>query len=81
MKKQKLLETVADIAYIAGQMKFYSGDSRADISNFIYWANEFEKKNLKTNWEEANYILAIQEFAKEKIENHSAAKNAQPAIL
>lgn len=81
MKNQKLLEAIADIACIAGEMKFYSGDSRADISNFIYWANEFETKNLKTNWEEVNYILAIQEFAKEKIKNHSAAINAQPALL
>lgn len=81
MKNQKLLETVADIAYIAGEMKFYSGDSRADVSELIYWASEFEKRNSKTNWDEVNYILAIQEFAKEKIKNHSAATNAQPALL
>ena len=70
MKKHKLLETVADIAYIAGQQKFYSGNSRADISEFIYWAHEFEKKNLKTNWDESDYILTIEEFTNEKMRNH-----------
>jgi hypothetical protein len=32
MKKRKILETLADIAYIAGDMKYFSGDSRADIN-------------------------------------------------
>jgi hypothetical protein len=62
-----MLETLADIAYIAGDMKYFSGDSRADINCFIYWANEFEKKNMKTNWDEVDYILAIEAFASAKI--------------
>ncbi len=67
MKNQKMLETLADIAYIAGDMKYFSGDSRADINCFISWANEFEKINAKTNWDEVDYILAIEAFASAKI--------------
>lgn len=81
MKNQKMLEIIADIAYMAGEMKFYSGDSRADVSELIYWASEFEKRNSKTNWDEVNYILSIQKFAEEKMKNHSAATNARPAFL
>jgi len=49
LKKRKILETLADIAYFAGGMKYFSGDSRADINCFICWANEFEKMNSKTD--------------------------------
>ena len=38
MKNRKLYQTIADIAYLAGQKNIYSGDSRADISAFILWA-------------------------------------------
>jgi hypothetical protein len=67
MNNYKLLETVADISFIAGQKKFYTGDSRADISNFIYWAKEFEKQNSKTDWDEVDYIISIENFATKKI--------------
>ena len=39
----KLLETVSDISYYAGQKRYYSGNSREGIANFIWWAKEFEK--------------------------------------
>lgn len=69
MENYKLLESVADIAHYAGQMKFYSGDSRADISEFIRWAKEFEDIHHTTNWDEHNvdYIWAIEEFTESKI--------------
>jgi hypothetical protein len=41
MQNRKLLETVAGIAFIAGSCNYYSGDSRADIFAFIWWAEEF----------------------------------------
>jgi hypothetical protein len=59
----KLLESLADIAYNAGINRFYSGDSRADMNNFIHWAKEFEAINKDTNWNEENYMLAIEDFA------------------
>ena len=69
MENYKLLEAVADIAYYAGQMKFYSGDSRDDISEYIRWAKEFEDFHSETNWDEhtIDYIWAIEEFTKNKI--------------
>lgn len=69
MKNQKLLETIADIAYLAGQKGYYSGDSRADISKYIYWATQFEKEHLKTDWGNTDYIIAIENYTLEKINN------------
>lgn len=67
MRKTKTLETIADIAYIAGYHKYSSGDSRLDTSLFLTWANEFEKLHKITNWERADYILLIEEFTENKI--------------
>lgn len=67
MENQKLLETVADIAYIAGYSKHYSGDSRRDISEYVFWAEEFEKQHKHTNWDEENYMLQIDAFARQKL--------------
>ena len=67
MYNQKLLETIADISFIAGENKFFSGDSRADIFSFILWANEFEKENSKTNWSEVDYRISIEKFTERKI--------------
>ena len=69
MNNQKLLETVADIAYQAGQQKYYSGNSRADISEFVRWASQFEKENFKTDWNETDYILAVEEFTSKRLLN------------
>ena len=70
MKNQKLLESVADISYIAGEMKYFSGNSREDISNFILWGKQFENDNLNTNWDEVDYRLTIEKFTNQKIQEH-----------
>ena len=65
-----LCEAVADISFIAGDKKYYSGDSRADIASFIEWAQEFEKENESIEWginSEKDYIDAITEFANKKL--------------
>lgn len=67
MMNKKLLETVADIAYSAGEVGYFSGDSRADISEFIYWAKLFEKQHKNTDWDQVDYILTMQEFVDEKL--------------
>lgn len=67
MKNRKLLETIADIAYLAGQKHIYTGDSRADASTFIFWAEQFERKHKDTCWDEEDYILMIEKFTSEKI--------------
>lgn len=64
---RKLLETVADIAYTAGEVGYFSGDSRADISEFIHWAKMFQEEHKRTNWDEVDYLLTVQEFVEDKL--------------
>jgi hypothetical protein len=67
MSKQKLLESVADIAYMAGNSRYYSGNSRIDISEFIYWAEEFEKKHKHTDWDQEDYLTEIISYTYSKL--------------
>lgn len=67
-----LCEAVADISYIAGSKKYHTGNSRADISEFIRWAKEFEEINKGSEWginTEKDYIEAIEEFTLNKMKN------------
>lgn len=66
---RKLLKAVADIAYLAGQQQYYSGDSRADMTDFLWWAQEFEDLNENTDWGQKDYILAVEHFAMMKLEH------------
>jgi hypothetical protein len=68
MIDQKFIETIAEIAYIAGVRQYYSGDSRADISDFLFWAEEFEQINAEVDWTEEDYISSVERFADEKID-------------
>ena len=38
----RLLETVADIAWLAGRVRHHRGDSREDVQTYVSWAREFE---------------------------------------
>lgn len=67
MTATKLLETLADIAYIAGSQHYYSGDSRSDMADFIHWANEFERLHRHTDWADEDYMLAVEAFAMGKL--------------
>ena len=67
MNNLKLFQAVADISYIAGYEKHYSGNSRFDISEYIHWAMEFEQIHKNTDWDNEDYMLAIEQFATEKI--------------
>lgn len=64
---RKLYEAISDISYIAGCQNYYSGDSRADIDDFIYWAKEFERIHNETDWEENDYMIMIEEYTINKI--------------
>jgi hypothetical protein len=66
-RKTKIFETIADIAYISGYHKYSSGDSRLDATLFFEWAIEFEKNHKRTDWEQADYILLVEEFTVNKI--------------
>jgi hypothetical protein len=67
MDNLKLLQSVADISYIAGSKLHYSGNSRIDISSYISWAKEFEIYHKDTNWDFEDYMLLIEEFANQKL--------------
>lgn len=66
-----LNEAVADITYIAGYRRFYGGDSRQDIGDFISWAQEFENIWKDKDWGADDtmddYMDEIGKFANEKI--------------
>lgn len=67
MESKKMNETIADISYIAGYRRFYSGNSRIDVSVFINWAKEFEEMNKNEVWEDRDYMIEIELFANQKI--------------
>ena len=68
---ESLCEAVADIAFLAGENKYYSGNSRQDMADFIEWAKEFEELNDGVEWgvnSGIDYIDAITEFTFMKME-------------
>lgn len=67
MENKKIHEAIADISYIAGYRRYYSGDSRLDIHEFTNWAKEFEEINKNAVWEDRDYMLEIESFANHKI--------------
>lgn len=73
MKKAKvysLCEAVADIAYIAAEQKYRTDDSRAMISQFIEWAEQFEFIHKEIQWginSPLDYIESIYYFTIFKI--------------
>lgn len=72
-------ETIADVAYIAGVRRYYSGDSRADMQTFIHIAKQFEEK-FKVDWEETDllYMEEIEKFANNYLTNLEAEQVTVP---
>jgi len=68
MKNHRIFEIIADISYMAGYNNHYSGDSRFDVRMYISWAKEFEKIQANTNWDQNDYLIAVEKFTNEKIE-------------
>ena len=68
---EKLLETVADIAFNIGWGRMDEavfGGSRAMVKQIIAWAKEFEAKYEGAAWnEDIDYIETIDRFANEKL--------------
>lgn len=76
MMDERLIETVADIAYIFGSQGYFSGDSRADIQEVIYLAKEFEKQN--SDWEKVDYLNLIHDYSYSKLQElHSLNQMAK----
>jgi len=67
IEDNRLLEALADIAYLAGQKGFFSGDSRNDIAEFIIWAKEFEEIHDETDWDEVDYMDTLEAFTLNKL--------------
>ena len=67
IEEEKLFEAIADIAFIAGQKGFHSGDSREDIAEFIKWGKEFEAMHEDTNWDDVDYSQTIELFTADKL--------------
>lgn len=49
-KVYSLCEAVADISYIAATEKYRTKDSREMISQFIQWAEDFERIHRQIDW-------------------------------
>jgi hypothetical protein len=69
---QRTMETIAEIAYIAGEFQYYGGDSRKDIAEYFEWAEEFESaRQVDPDGNETygglDYISAIWDFTRRKI--------------
>ncbi len=64
---RELLEAIADIANIAGRAKYYGGDSRQDIADFIEWGKEFAKLHRDNDWIKDDYIETIGRFTTAKL--------------
>ena len=75
----RLCEAVADIAFLAGENRFYTGDSRADMRMFISWAEEFETLH-PANEGDDDYIGKIERFTGEKIDAARSAMNESVTI-
>ncbi len=71
-KQYSFAESLADIAFLAGKLQYYSGDgAREDIAAFIEWAYEFETLYPDADyWTDNDYIDTIEEFTTNKIKNH-----------
>jgi len=76
MSNERLHETIADVAYLAGAHRHYSRDSRRDIQTYITWAREFESARIVVNGDEQyplpaggtdNYMTAVEAFTEAKL--------------
>ena len=72
--KVSLESVIVDVAYIAGQANFHSGDSRADVDTMIKWAKEFHAALEQNDWavSETTYMEAVEAFTKHKLEEVGA---------
>lgn len=60
---------VAEIAYIAGQNDYFTGNHEKDISTYIQVAMEFKSKYSDSEWvSRYEYITTLLKFAREKLD-------------
>lgn len=65
---QSMLETLMVISFNMGSLAYYTGDSMADIQTAIQLAKEFEKEHRDTDWTEEDWLLAIDNYSRHRIQ-------------
>ena len=65
---QSLLETLMVISFNMGSLAYYTGDSMADIQTAIQLAKEFEEEHRDTDWTEEDWLLAIDNYSRHRIQ-------------
>lgn len=66
-KPSDLHEIIADIAYMAGVARHYSGDSRADMHTYVSWAGEFAAGFTQEQEDNGDYMELIEIFTDAKL--------------
>lgn len=73
---ERLLETVADLAYNAGADNLYEDmDSRTVLSGIVHGAYDFERVHAGTDWDEEDYLLAVDEFYRMRFKDDNKKEN------
>lgn len=65
---QSMLETLMAISFNMGSLAYYTGDSMADIQTAIQLAKEFEEEHRDTDWTEEDWLLAIDNYSRHRIQ-------------
>lgn len=65
---EELLVDIASYVEHCHLEEKYDFDSRILTKNIISWRDEFTKLHLHTNWEENDYLLTIEEFSEQKVQ-------------
>ena len=65
---QSMLETLMVISFNMGSLAYYTGDSMADIQTAIQLAKEFEEEHRNTDWTEEDWLLAIDNYSRHRIQ-------------
>lgn len=63
------LDALADIAMYAGRRNIEFKDSKERSITLRAWAQEFVDKYADADWEKMDYIILVDEFAVEKVNN------------
>lgn len=67
-KTKSLLETLMVISFNMGSLAYYTGDSMEDIQTAIQLAKEFEEEHRDTDWTEEDWLLAIDNYSRHRIQ-------------
>ncbi len=82
VREGKLLEAVADLAYNAGAAGLCNDkDSRTVIADLIHAAGEFEARHRDTDWDNTDYLQAIDRHYRELFGQEPSGTLEEPEKL